>query len=286
MDAPVAGTAAWLVLGAVLGLLLAAAVAAWVLGARRRRAPGPGGQVGPEQRVDDLADFLEHPPGTRSEPAAPTGWAALSAPPPPAPAAPRAAADPGYRPVAVLALVALALVGCAAAVAAAARALERADAGRPAASGPAPSPSPPGLAGRLTAAGLVLEQRAVGITAAYPELELSSTGDGGTRLELRLPTWNCLAAEPPADPAAAGCVPSLVEHAELSSPGLTVQRDGDRMVLRGPAATELRPSGSAPEPTGRVYDLTLSVVADGGRAAGELRVGSGTATVTGGLSGR
>ncbi|WP_147251507.1 hypothetical protein [Blastococcus sp. TBT05-19] len=283
MDVPIAGSAAWLVLGTVLGVLLAAAVVAAVLAARRRPPPPPADTpAGP--RVDDLADFLEHPPGTRPAEPATGSWAALAPPPPPpAPGPARTADERGLRPLAVLALAALVLVGLAAAVAVGSRAPDRDTAARPSASEPAPTPPAGGTEGRLTGGGLVLEQRAVGITVTYPELRLAT--DGGTgRLELRLPTWNCLAAAPPEDPGAAGCVPSLVEHAELTSPELVVERDGDRLLVRGPAATELRPAGTAPEPTGRVYDVELALTDVDGEASGQVRIGTGTAPVSGELS--
>ena len=286
MDVPIGGTAAWLVLGAVLGVLLAAAVVTAVLAARRRPAPPSADAVPAAPRVDDLADFLEHPPGTRPEQPGTQGWATLAAPPPPPRPAPAPAPAPdrhGLRPLAVLTLVALVLVGLAAAVAAGSRAQDRSDVGRPSASAPASAPPAGDTEGRLTGGGLVLEQRAVGITVAYPELTLSTSGQEG-RLELRLPTWNCLAARAPADPAAAGCVPSLVEHSVLTSPDLVVERDGNRLRVHGPAATEVRPAGTAPEPTGRVYDVELALTDVDGETSGDVRIGTGSAPVTGELS--
>ena len=89
MDIPGAAagtaTAPWLVLGAVLGVLLAGLVAALVL---RRRTPGPPAH-GPaaDDRRDDLPGFLEFPPGSGAGSTVPrTGWAPLTAPV--APAAP------------------------------------------------------------------------------------------------------------------------------------------------------------------------------------------------------
>ena len=131
----------------------------------------------------------------------------------------------------------------------------------------------------------MLEPRAVGVTAAYPEVRLT-TGAGAARLELRLPTYNCLAAGAPADPVAAGCTATPVEHAVVEGDDLRVTRDGEGWVVHGTAATVLRPGGSPPEATGRVYPLELTVVpegppaADGTRAArGELRLGTGSAPV-------
>ena len=282
-------SAAWLVLGTVLGVLLLAAAVAGVPTSRRRAArpaaPEPRGS-GP--RVDDLADFLEHPPGTRAEQRAPTGWATL-APPPPAHTAPGStpADHPGrtHLPLAALCLAALTVVGVAAAVAAGTGTEE---ANRTAAATPEPTvdPDTPGLEGVLRAGGLVLEQRVVGVTAAYPEIRLREDG-GTTHLELRLPTWNCLSATAPDDPAAAGCVRSLVEHAELSTPELLVEREGRRLRLHGRAGTELRPSGTPPVPSGHAYEFELIVTPgnDAGRpVTGEVRIGTNSAPLVEELS--
>src|SRR3954451_6400930 len=94
MDIPVAapGTATvpWLVLGVVLGVLLvllAGLAAALVF---RRRSPRTGVAAPEDDRQDDLAEFLESPPGTAAA-APPAGWAVLTAAPPIEPApAPRA----------------------------------------------------------------------------------------------------------------------------------------------------------------------------------------------------
>ncbi|MCZ2859572.1 hypothetical protein [Blastococcus sp. VKM Ac-2987] len=290
MDVPTA--AAWLVVGVVLVVLAVGAVAAGAA-AVRRRGNGGGPAGAPAERVDDLADFLAHPPGTRPERPAPAGWATL-APAPPAAAGPRAAARRRtHAPLAALCVAALALVGTAAAVAAGSG--SGGEAAQPApgtgeaappsgdAAPPAGGAAPGGLVADLAVAGLVLEPRAVGITAAYPELLLTSQ-DGAARLELRLPTYNCLTAGAPRDPVAAGCVAAPVEHATLGPEQLRVQRDGDRLTVRGEAATATRPAGSPAEPTGRVYDVELTVLPEGGRApdgwrpaTGELRLGTGTA---------
>ncbi|NEK85375.1 hypothetical protein GCU60_06305 [Blastococcus saxobsidens] len=286
MDVPAA--TAWLVLGAVLGALLVAAVVAGVLAARRRPAPPPAEAHQATPQVDDLADFLEHPPGTRAEPPAPTGWATLAAPlPAPAPPPPADRSGRGSLPLAALCVAALALVGVAAAVAAATDDADSAAPAAPPTPGPGAEPADPArLEGRLGAGGMVLEQRVVGVTATYPEIRLRDD-DGTTHLELRLPTWNCLRAEAPEDPAAAGCVPSLVEHVELSSPELAVERDGDRIRLSGRAAAELRPAGAPPEPSGHTYEFEVTV-APGDAAerplTGEVRIGARTAPLVAELS--
>ncbi|WP_166531934.1 hypothetical protein [Blastococcus xanthinilyticus] len=291
-------SAAWLLVGAVLGVLAVVAVALCVAAARvlarggaARRRPGATPRPVPATAgpVDDLADFLEHPPGTRPAGPGPAGWAAL-APPPPAPAAPPARRDDGRRralvPLAAGGLVALAVVGTAAAVVAGSGTGDRPPAaatrpreGAPAGGGGAERP----VVAELSAAGLVLEPRAVGITAAYPELRLGF-GDGGAQLDLRLPTYNCLTTAPPPDPVAAGCAAAQVEHASLSTPRLRVERNGEELTLRGEVATSTRPGGSPPEPTGRVYDLELTLAPGGGPGTGssfvgELTLGSGTAPV-------
>ena len=282
MDAP---AAAWLLVGAVVAVLLLGAVLAGVA-ARRRRPPGDG--TAPP--VDDLADFLEHPPGFREAGPPPDGWALLAGPPaapPPVPVAGRR--RPGMA-LAVGCLAVLALAGAAAAVVAGTRDTDSGRARGTEAAGEVPRHAGReetgglgAVVGDLAVAGLVLEPRAVGITAVYPELDLRVAG-GAARLEVRLPAYNCLTSEPPADPVAAGCAATLVEHASLAGEQLRVERDGDRLLLRGRAATEVRPAGSAPQATGRVYELELTVAPAGSRAVGQLRLGTGTASVLPGRS--
>ena len=295
MDAP--ATAAWLVLVAVLGILLLGAVLAGVAALRPRSgaAAPTGDDAAPP--VDDLADFLEHPPGSRASLPGRDGWVTLAVPPEAPAPVPGTARRRHPLALAAGCLAALALVGTAAAVVAGTREgdpghawADETSAGRPGAPAPAQPVGHGAVVAELAAGGLVLEPRAVGITAVYPELDLR-VDDGAARLELRLPAYNCLTGEPPADPVVAGCATALVEHATLTGADLRVERDGDRLVLRGRAATEIRPAGSAPEPTGRVYDLELTVapargrVADGVRpAVGELRLGAGAAPLVPGRS--
>ncbi|TFV59599.1 hypothetical protein E4P41_11455 [Geodermatophilus sp. DF01-2] len=144
-----------------------------------------------------------------------------------------------------------------------------------------------GVLARLTFGGIVVERHAVGTAVAYPSVSVTASGDGGAALaHLRLPSWNCLTPEPPADPAQAGCVRSRTEYAELPSPALTVTRDGRDLRLTGRFPTYTRPIGTAPAYTGRVYDLTVTAspaepVRDGVAAArGTLFLGTDrTATV-------
>lgn len=291
--------AAWLLLGLVLGVLAAVTVVVGVAALRRRpdrtghRPPGAlaGGAPG---QVDDLADFLEHPPGSRPGKPQPSGWATLAPPPPPAPA-PTTQAGHGRAllPLAAMCLAALTVVGTTAAIVAATRTADRVPyraSGAPDEVRTRDSGQDSPVVADLVVGGLVLEPRAVGVTAAYPELRLRAEGDTAS-MELRLPTYNCLTATPPPDPVAAGCVAALVEHAALGPSDLRVERRGDRLTLRGRAATVTHPAGAAPEPTGRVYALELTVAPrgepteDGTRkAAGELTIGTGAAPVLTGHS--
>jgi hypothetical protein len=137
---------------------------------------------------------------------------------------------------------------------------------------------PDGALAELAFDGIVLERRAVGVTAAYPTLALAAAEvPGGPAVaHVELPTFNCLADEAPADPVAAGCLRTPVEHADLPSPALTVTRVGEGLRISGRFPTYLRPQGSAPDWTGRVYPLTITVTpgpTDGG-AEGVLRIGA------------
>jgi len=288
MDIPGAAagtaTAPWLVLGAVLGVLLvllAGLVAALVL---RRRNPGPPAH-GPaaDDRRDDLPGFLESPPGSGAGPTVPqTGWAALTAPIAPAAPPPARGRRDAVVVLAAMAVTALLLVGAAAAVAATSGPGGRRD---PHTRGHEPA-ARDAAAARLTFGGVVLEPRAVGVTATYPVVEVTTDGER-SRATVEFPTFNCLAAEAPADPVAAGCTRSLPEYAELASPDLEVQRDGDGLRISGLFPTELRPNGSAPTPTGRAYDLRITVTPAGeGRgwqpADGVLELGPDRAVTTAG----
>jgi hypothetical protein len=127
---------------------------------------------------------------------------------------------------------------------------------------------PDGMRAELSFAGVVLERRAVGVTATYPTLRLTAADvpDGPAVAHVELPTFNCLTDEAPADPVAAGCLRTPVEYADLPTPALSVSRTGDGVRISGRFATYLRPNGSAPVWTGRVYPLTVTVVP--GRSAG------------------
>jgi hypothetical protein len=130
-----------------------------------------------------------------------------------------------------------------------------------------------GVTARLALGGLVLEQRAVGVTVGYPSVSVSVGTDGTALAHLRLPTWNCLGTTAPADPRAAGCAPTGTEYADLPSPALRVTRDGDGLRLTGRFPTYARPSGTPPAYTGRVYDLTVTVAPTGPAEDGEAPAG-------------
>ena len=272
MDIPV--TAPWLVLGVVLGALLAALAVLGARTVRRRRSATEG--LPPASAafgVDDLPAFLESPPGSAPPPGDRVqGWAALSSPAVPSSGpALRRERSRSTHVIAAMAVTALLLIGAAAVVAAAATG-EPGD-GR---SGQRTSgaPQPGTVAARLTFDGLVLERHAVGVTVAYPHVALDTDGDRAT-VELELPTFNCLRAEAPEDPVTAGCTRSVPEYASLSAPELTMEADSAGLRLAGRFATVRRPNGSPPSPTGRVYELTVTVFPRDGRAGEEREPAAG-----------
>jgi hypothetical protein len=137
-----------------------------------------------------------------------------------------------------------------------------------------------GVTATLGFGGIVVERHAVGITVAEPVVSVTATGDpagedGAALAHLALPTWNCVADEPPADPEEAGCVRSTTEYADLPSPALHVTRDGDDLRLTGRFPTYTRPIATAPAYTGRVYELTVTV-----SPAGPVREGGTVAEAT------
>jgi hypothetical protein len=311
MESSASAAVPWIVL--VLALLALAGLAA-VAPSRPRPPVAPGDPAparpprpAPRWPDDDLPGFLASPPGTPAPPPAP-----VAAPPEEDDAGP-ARPDGSGRAVAAMAAAALLLVAALAGVAGATRTggddpvpVSAPGPGTPSPRDtPTPTPAPPslpavpvdplpgeggagvlaarsvplgedGVVARLAFGGLVVERQAVGTTVGYPSVSVTTDGDGGTALaHLRLPTWNCLAAEPPEDPAAAGCVRSRTEHADLPTPALTVTRDGDDLRLTGRFPTYTRPIGTAPVYTGRVYDLAVTV-----SPAGPVRDGKATAEGT------
>jgi hypothetical protein len=312
MESSAPAAVPWVVL--VLALLALTGLAAAALSRPRPAPPAPvdppparPARPVPRWPDDDLPGFLDSPPGTPAPPPAPA-----AAPPGDDDAGP-AHPDGSGRAVAAMAAAGLLLVAALAGVAGATRAggddpvpATAPDPGTPSPRGtPTPTPAPPslppvpadplpgeagagvlaarsvalgedGVVARLTFGGLVVERQAVGTTVGYPGVSVTTDGDGGTALaHLRLPTWNCLTAEPPADPAAAGCVRSRTEYADLPTPALTVTRDGDDLRLTGRFPTYTRPIGTAPAYTGRVYDLAVTV-----SPAGPVRDGTATAEGT------
>jgi hypothetical protein len=318
MDISPAGpwTGPWLVLAIVLGIALAVLGAVLMLRRHGSRGPAAGTEAGAADRQraygdDDLPGFLESPPGSTRRAASPAGgWPSLGGGTDASATAPAAAAGKGRRRAAVLGAVALTALLMVAVVAVLVFAGRDGTAG-PGRGGPhdrgtadlapppaTPSPGDPGAgaladaavrpgrgggAARLEFAGLVLEQRAVGVTATYPALDASWNGRRAVA-HLRLPTFNCLSATAPEDPVAAGCVASVTEYADLPSPALTVTGDDGRVQLSGRFPTYVRPNGSPPVWTGRVYEIGVRAAPVDGeptdgwvRAEGEIRLGSGQA---------
>ena len=303
MDIPAAAAGPWIALGVVLAVVLLGLVGLGA-GLLARRPPAgavptpaeqPHGDPPDHPREhghDDLAAFLEHPPGSSGHRGTTVaGWATLSAPAPmtgrlPQPAAaPASPPGPSRQVLVALATAALLLLGAAAAVA---TGLADRDTG-PSTATPSPTSAPTGrpldaeeVEVRLTFGGMVLEEHAVGVTATYPELHLT-----GNRAHVELPTYNCLAAEAPADPAAAGCRRSVPEYADLVAPDLEVTRTDDGLTITGRFPTLTRPNGTAPAATGRAYELRVTVV-HGDRpedgwlpARGVLRLGAYETATTG-----
>jgi hypothetical protein len=313
MDSSAPAAVPWVVL--LLALAALAGLAAVVLTRPRSPSPprpgrDPAAPAPPASRWpdDDLPRFLESPPGTPGDLPAP-----VAAPVADAGDEPAGTPDGSRRVLAGMAAAGLVLVAALSGVAVATRD-GGGPPGAPAPGTVAPSPragttpapatSPAlpavpvdplpgeggagvlaarsvplgedGVVARLAFGGIVVERQAVGTTVGYPSVSVTAAGDGRTALaHLRLPTWNCLTPEPPADPAAAGCVRSRTEHADLPSPALTVTRDGRDLRLTGRFPTYTRPIGTAPAYTGRGYDLTVTV-----SPAGPVRNGGATAEGT------
>jgi hypothetical protein len=290
-------------------LLLGVGIAAVVL--RPSRGPARRADAPPEAppRRDDLPTFHACPPGSPGAlpPPPPGAPVSLAAPPaPPAVPAPsrglpsRRSGSPAWAILGLSAAVLL-VIAAAAGVALGTRGAARGDA-RPAPAGRPPVPAlssvpaspsagqggagrlafvsvplaPGDVAARMTFGGVVLERQAVGVTVTYPSLSLTASGSVGLA-HVRLPTFNCLAADVPADPAAAGCVPSVTQYADLPTPALRMTHDGTRVELAGEFPTYVRPNGSAPVYTGRVYHLTVTATAGS-------RVGEGRFVAEGALS--
>ena len=299
-------------LGVVLGLLgvVLAGLAAFVAARRAgRQRPASTAPPPPAPGQDDLPGFLESPPGAGSPPAGPlAGWPSLAAPAPvvPTPTPPRSRDSRAALGAIVAVAVLLVALGVAVATSGGDRRPHDNRAHDSAApSSQAPTAAAPGTAGaladetvpvgddgiaaRLVFDGAVLERHAVGVTATYPQVRLSSDGHRAVA-HLELPTFHCLAAEAPGDPVAAGCGRAVAEYADLASPGLRVTRSGDRMRLSGEFATYVRPNGGPAEWTGRTYRIEVTVRAVAGRgtaqegwqpAEGVLVLGGDRADTTG-----
>lgn len=243
---PASADAPWLV-PVVVALIVAGAVliAGALAVAAARSAPASGWRPFAD---DDLPRFAECPPG-------------CTAPSPGSGATTRSGSGATTGMLAVVGVVAL-LAAAALTVAGATRAESQ----------PAARAAQPETA-HLTVGGVVLQQRAVGVTVTYPDVTVR-TDARGTAVHLRLPTFNCLADAPPPDPLAAGCVRSLEEFADLTTPQLSVVREATGALrLSGRFPTYVRPNGSPPESTGRVYALTVIARPGGSSTAGEFRLG-------------
>ncbi|MCZ2849973.1 hypothetical protein [Modestobacter sp. VKM Ac-2978] len=314
-------TARWVVVSVLLALAagLCAALASILLtrGRAAGRATGsPDAEGHAEARVealDDLPGFLADPPGSPAPVPPRTSRTGATAVPV---GTPGGAVSRTTASVATLTAAALLVLAAVAVGAPTGRAgddtLAAPPAGTTPSAAPVPNPTAPdpdvtapitpaagtgagalafrsvplgadGLAATASFGGVLLEERAVGLTVTYPDVSL--TTDGRRALaHVRLPTYNCLTTEPPADPVAAGCIRSITEYADLASPELQVTRDGDRIELAGLFPTYTRPNGSAPSYTGRAYQLAASIAPDGPRrdgttpATGVVRIGLDSAT--------
>ncbi|MCV2488599.1 hypothetical protein OF117_04415 [Geodermatophilus sp. YIM 151500] len=312
--------AAWVLLGGALGALLTGAVV--LLAGIAGRRPGPGSRGGPASRPgwadDDLPAFLASPPGATPsvEPAADAAWVPLG---PLVPAPP--AEEPRPRPerTAARVLTATTAVAAVLGVGSAVAAVVPAGAGSPGSTSAAgsgadaggpddrtalpevpadPAPGDPGAGDlaarsvpvgpdgvlvRMSFGGIVLEERAVGVTVAYPSLGLTATEVPGAALaHVRLPLFNCLGDTAPADPVAAGCRRAPTEYAELTAPALAVGRDGaGDLRVEGRFPTYRRPNGSPPQWTGRSYPFRITVTASG--AGGGSGADGGPVPATGTL---
>ena len=289
-------------LGVLLGLLgvALAALAAYLVA--RRTLPGapaapPAARSGPD---DDLPGFLETPPGTSAASSAPRiGWTALAPSAPPSTTETPRVHD-GHLALGAMAAVGVLLIALAVALLTGRndRPHHRHDAGGPPRDSPAASAAPStatgsagelagesvplgsaGVEARLSFAGLVLERHAVGVTATYPRLEVTSDGERSLA-HLELPTFSCLTGEAPEDPVAAGCRRAGTEYADLDSPGLSLTGSGDRLRLSGDFPTYLRPTGGPPEWTGRTYRIEVSATSTDGAVDGSLALGDERTTTT------
>jgi hypothetical protein len=298
MDISGWGAGPWLVAALVLGLAGLTLAMTWLWQTRTQHpVESPMAEPLPAP-LDDLTEFFERPPGSARHSRPPlgstghsrtpaSGWTALSAPvvaPSAAPAAELGSAR--RRPIALAIAAVLLLLAAAGSLGIAATRHHGTAAGSRAVATTQAGPAT-GISGDLSFGGVVLEWRLVGVTVTYPSVRLTSDG-GAEAAHVELPTWNCLADAAPADPAAAHCARSVPEFADLRSPALSVtQTAPGHLRISGRFATSTHPTGGSPTPTGRAYDLVLTVEATGGTTGqqpvtGELALGSDSATTTDG----
>jgi hypothetical protein len=117
---------------------------------------------------------------------------------------------------------------------------------------------PGDVSARLAAAGLPLAQAPAGVTAGFPRISLTTSGDRAVA-HLELPTANCLTPSAPDRPEDGGCQPTATEFADLATPSLQVTRGGGRLTVSGRFPTYLRPAGAPPGWTGRSLDVTVTI---------------------------
>ena len=292
MDVPAAAAGPWIVLGAVLGaLLLLAARSPRSLRLRSPAPPEPAAAPPADGPRDDLADFLAHPPGTRGAPVddARRVGAARAAGPPRGPRTAPGGDGPGG-----------ALAGPRGRRAAARRhrrrARRRASGRRRRGAGASPHRRAPhrraphrraphrrrAPRGRRRAAGLRRRRpggaRGGHHRGATPSWSSAWTARGGEVARLRLPAVNCLAVAAPPEPGDPACRAARTEYAELSAPApARGARRRPAHRLR-PLRHLLRPPGAAAEPTGRSYEVVVTVTAAGAEGRG-LADGGGRAAL-------
>src|SRR4051794_5809857 len=265
------GPALPLGIAVAVGVLALALAAALVISWRRppRMAAVPAETPSPGTYLDDdLPAFREHPPGFPGARPVPAGTGGRAVP-----ATPAAGRNP-VRMITVMALLALLFIGAAAAGGGAPEAAAPPPA--PPAGAAAPPRGPPArgrwagrpppagvLAARGAFGGVVLARHPAGITVTYPTLTVALTDPTTAQAHVQLPTWNCMTDRPPPDPASAGCRATVAEYADLPAPALRAARVGGGLQLHGRFPTYVRPPSGEAVPTGRVYDLAVTLRPDG-----------------------
>ena len=107
---------------------------------------------------------------------------------------------------------------------------------------------------RLSFGGIVLEERAVGVTVDLPR-----TGPRRRRRRTRAADLELPGRRGPRGTGRAGLRPGRTEYADLRAPDLEVRRVGDGLRITGEFPTVTHPTGSGPEATGRAYPIVVTV---------------------------